>query len=90
MTREPKRRESKAALASPTKAGATPGAPEFDPVTVTTWRSFDAMRSWAYGPGAHRHFLDRHRAETMADRTSFTRCRILESAGTWYREALGR
>jgi len=67
-----------------------PGALEVDPVTVTTWRSFDAMRAWAYGPGAHRHFLDRHRAEPMADRTSFTRCRILESAGTWYREALGR
>jgi len=61
-----------------------PGVLEHDPVTVTTWRDFDAMRTFAYAPGAHRRYLDRHRAQPMADRTSFTRCRILHSTGTWY------
>ncbi len=61
-----------------------PGVIEFDPVTVTLWRDFDAMRQFAYGPGTHRLQLDRHRRAPNADRSSFTRCRVVESAGTWY------
>ncbi|MDH5759733.1 MAG: hypothetical protein OEZ65_09115 [Gemmatimonadota bacterium] len=60
------------------------GNREVDGVTVTTWASFDAMRAWAYGMGTHRILLDRHRGEGMADRTSFTRLRIVRSDGTWY------
>ncbi len=60
------------------------GGVEHDPTTVTTWRSFDAMRAWAYGPGVHRMYLDRHKAQAMAERTAFTRCRIVRSRGTWY------
>ena len=37
---------------------------------------FDRLRE----PGP----VDRHRAEGLADRTSFTRFRVLSSAGTWY------
>jgi hypothetical protein len=65
-----------------------PGVLEYDPVTITTWRNADAMRAWAYGPGVHRQYLDRHRNQPMSDRTSFTRYRILQSTGTWYGDAL--
>jgi heme-degrading monooxygenase HmoA len=60
------------------------GGVEVDPTTVTTWRSFDAMRAWAYGPGAHRMYLDRHRTQGMADRSAFSRCRVVRSRGTWH------
>jgi hypothetical protein len=57
---------------------------ECDPMTVTFWRDDDAIRGFAYGPGSHRRQIDRHRAESLADRTSFTRYRVLESSGTWH------
>jgi hypothetical protein len=61
-----------------------PGVLEMDPVTVTFWRDEASIRAFAYGQGTHRHQLDRHRAENLADRTSFTRFRVLHSAGTWH------
>lgn len=56
---------------------------ECDPITVTFWRDQASIRAFAYGHGSHRRQLDRHRAENLADRTSFTRFRVVHSAGTW-------
>jgi hypothetical protein len=56
---------------------------ECDPITVTFWRDEASIRAFAYGHGSHRRQLDRHRAENLADRTSFTRLRVVDSAGTW-------
>ena len=61
-----------------------PGVLECDPLTVTFWRDEASIRAFAYGQGSHRRQLDRHRAEGLADRTSFTRFRVLSSTGTWY------
>lgn len=61
-----------------------PGVIECDPITVTFWRDEASIRAFAYGQGSHRRQLDRHRAEGLADRTSFTRFRVASSAGTWY------
>ena len=61
-----------------------PGVLEWDPLTLTFWRDEASIRTFAYGQGSHRRQLDRHRAEGLADRTSFTRFRVLSSAGTWY------
>jgi hypothetical protein len=61
-----------------------PGVLALDPLTVTFWRNDAAIRAFSYGPGVHRHHLDRHRAENLADRTSFTRFQVLRSVGTWY------
>ena len=57
---------------------------ECDPLTLTFWRDEASIRAFAYGQGSHRRQLDRHRAEGLADRTSFTRFRVVGSAGTWY------
>jgi heme-degrading monooxygenase HmoA len=57
---------------------------ECDPITVTFWRDEASIRAFAYGQGSHRRQLDRHRTEGLADRTSFTRFRVLSSTGTWY------
>ena len=59
---------------------------ECDPLTITFWRDEASIRAFAYGQGSHRRQLDRHRTEALADRTSFTRFRVLSSAGTWYGE----
>lgn len=63
-----------------------PGVLECDPITLTFWRDDASIRAFAYGQGSHRRQLDRHRAEGLADRTSFTRFRVSSSAGTWYGE----
>ena len=63
-----------------------PGVLEWDPVTLTFWRDEASIRAFAYGQGSHRRQLDRQRTEGLADRTSFTRFRVLSSAGTWYGE----
>ena len=63
-----------------------PGVLECDPVTLTFWRDEASIRAFAYGQGSHRRQLDRHRTEGLADRTSFTRFRVLSSAGTWHGE----
>jgi hypothetical protein len=63
-----------------------PGVLAYDPITVTFWRDEASIRAFAYGQGSHRRQLDRHRAEALADRTSFTRFHVLSSSGTWYGE----
>lgn len=63
-----------------------PGVLEWDPLTLTFWRHEASIRAFAYGQGSHRRQLDRHRAEGLSDRTSFTRFCVLSSAGTWYGE----
>jgi hypothetical protein len=63
-----------------------PGVLECDPLTLTFWRDEASIRAFAYGQGSHRRQLDRHRTEGLADRTSFTRFRVLSSAGSWYGE----
>ena len=60
-----------------------PGVLDVDPLTVSFWRDEASIRAFAYGHGPHRRQLDRLRAENLADRTSFTRCRVLHSTGTW-------
>jgi hypothetical protein len=54
-----------------------------DPLTVSFWRDDASIRAFSYGPGIHRHQLDRDRAEGLSDRTSFTRCQVVRSAGRW-------
>lgn len=54
-----------------------------DGMTFTLWASDAAMKAAAYGPGVHRTQLDRQLAERMADRTSYTRSRVLRSVGVW-------
>lgn len=60
-----------------------PGVLAIDPITVSFWRDDAAVRAFAYEQGSHRRQMDRHRAEQLADRTSFTRCRVVRSDGTW-------
>lgn len=57
---------------------------ENDPVTVTFWKDDAAVRQFAYGPAVHKLQMDKYRMHDLADRTSFTRCRVMESVGTWY------
>jgi hypothetical protein len=57
---------------------------EFDQLTVTYWRNDEAASSYLYGPGVHRLQMDRQRDKKFADRTSFTRCTVVRSEGTWY------
>ena len=54
-----------------------------DTVTVTFWRDDAAMRAFAYRPGEHKSQVDRYRELGTADRTSFTRFRVLDSHGSW-------
>jgi len=59
--------------------------PDFidDAVTVSIWRDDAAMRAFAYRAGEHKSQMDRFRQLRTADRTSFTRFRVLESQGSW-------
>ena len=59
------------------------GPPPIDGLTFTLWDSDAAMTAAAYGAGVHRRQLDRHAAAPLIDRTSFTRARLLRSAGAW-------
>jgi hypothetical protein len=61
-----------------------PGVLQYDPLTVTLWRDAASARAFAYGPGVHKAQMLRQRAQNLADRTSFTRCRILRGEGTWH------
>lgn len=54
-----------------------------DGVTFSVWRSDRAMMQAAYKDGAHRQFIDQHKAKPMFDRSSFTRVRLLDSRGSW-------
>jgi hypothetical protein len=54
-----------------------------DGMTFTIWRDRSAMMEAAYQPGPHRTQIDRYKSEGTADRTSFTRARIVKMAGSW-------
>jgi hypothetical protein len=49
-----------------------------DPITLSLWDSLASMQAFAYRPGDHKVQLDAHRSDALADRTSFTRFRLLE------------
>jgi hypothetical protein len=59
-----------------------------DGMTFTLWENDAAMAEAAYRPGIHRIQLDRYKTEHTADRSSFTRARILRCIGTWDGNAL--
>jgi hypothetical protein len=61
-----------------------PGAIQHDPLTLTLWQDSASARAFAYGPGVHRDQLQRLQEQKLADRTSFTRCRIVRAKGTWH------
>lgn len=54
-----------------------------DGVTVTFWSSFADLRSAMYGAGPHRDWMLRQKEGDLADRTSFTRCAVERSSGSW-------
>ena len=54
-----------------------------DGFTMSIWRSDQDMAAAMYKPGVHRTQIDRYKLEKTADRTSFTRLRVLRTAGTW-------
>jgi hypothetical protein len=54
-----------------------------DGITFSLWRDDASMMAAAYRPGVHRTQLDRYRVEHTADRSSFTRARIMCCSGTW-------
>lgn len=54
-----------------------------DGFTLTVWRNDAAMLSAAYRPAEHWTQVDRYKKEKTADRTSFTRLRILKTSGQW-------
>ena len=56
---------------------------ELDGMTFSIWRDDRAMQAFAYGPGRHRGQLDRHRDQSMFDRSAFTRLRPVRSRGLW-------
>src|SRR5688572_8645299 len=62
---------------------------EHDPITVTLWKDTASARAFAYGPGVHKVQMQRQNDQGLADRTSFTRCRIVRSEGTWHGYTLG-
>jgi len=57
---------------------------EYDPLTVTLWKDTASVSAFAYKPGVHKTQMQRHKNENLADRTSFTRCRIIRAEGTWH------
>jgi hypothetical protein len=61
----------------------TPHTVGDDGVTMSLWRSDSAMIDTMYRPGLHRNLVERHRRENLADRTSFTRFRVLQTRGEW-------
>src|ERR1019366_531394 len=54
-----------------------------DGVTMSVWRSDTVMIGSMYRPGTHRTQIDRYKSEKTADRTSFTRFRVLRTSGRW-------
>jgi hypothetical protein len=61
-----------------------PGVLEYDPITVTFWRDSASLRAFAYEAGVHRLQMERQREQNLAHRTSFTRCSVVRSEGTWH------
>lgn len=51
--------------------------------TVSLWRDDKAMMAAAHKGGEHKGQLDYHKVTPHFDRSSFTRGRIVASAGTW-------
>lgn len=54
-----------------------------DGCTVSLWTSDALMLESAYKRGIHREQVDRHKAGKMTDRTSWTRARLIRTAGAW-------
>jgi hypothetical protein len=54
-----------------------------DGLTVSVWESDEAMLTAAYRAGIHRTEIDRYKMEQTADRSSFTRARLIRAKGTW-------
>lgn len=54
-----------------------------DGFTLSIWSDDRAMIAGAYKSGAHRAEMDLHEDNALFDRSSFSRLRIIESAGTW-------
>lgn len=61
----------------------TPHTVGDDGYTFSVWRDEATMLNCAYRAGSHRTQLDRHKAENIFDRSSFTRFRILDHCGSW-------
>lgn len=61
----------------------TPHTVGDDGFTMSIWRDDVSMLGAAYRPGFHRSQIDRHKADTVFDRSSFTRFRVLHSCGLW-------
>jgi hypothetical protein len=61
----------------------TPHTVGDDGVTMSLWRSDSAMIDTMYRPGFHRIQIERQRRDNLADRTSFTRFRVLKTRGRW-------
>jgi heme-degrading monooxygenase HmoA len=60
-----------------------PQDPGDDAITMSLWREEASMIQFAYRAGPHRVELDRQKREQTVDRSSFTRFRVLRSAGRW-------
>lgn len=61
----------------------TPHTVGDDGCTMSIWRDDVSMLGAAYRPAFHRSQIDRHKAENVFDRSSFTRFRVLDSCGLW-------
>lgn len=61
----------------------TPHTVGDDGFTMSIWRDDVSMLGAAYRLGFHRSQIDRHKAESVFDRSSFTRFRVLDSWGLW-------
>mgnify|MGYP001553738928 CR=1 FL=1 len=59
------------------------GVDGHDGLTLSLWSDDAAMARAAYREGVHRELIARHRGAAMFDRSSFTRARIVASAGSW-------
>jgi hypothetical protein len=54
-----------------------------DGVTMSLWKNDSVMLAAMYRPGIHRTQVERHQRDNLADRTSFTRLRVLATRGRW-------
>ena len=54
-----------------------------DGITLSLWQDDKAMIGGAYKAGIHRSRMDDHEADSLFDRSSFSRFRILQSRGSW-------
>lgn len=61
-----------------------PGVLTNDFMSVTLWRDSASVGKFAYGSSIHKMLIEKQHTQNMADRTSFTRCKIIRSDGTWH------